>query len=117
MSDFNSYGYEDLRDAVMGRWSHIELIDASDGSTVTTIDIPNDSRASWGDPSNNPIVLSVEIDGADSDIPAPVEISGTSLHTSDTSSATHDDGFEEANVIVGSNDVVTITHSVELPQV
>jgi hypothetical protein len=116
MSDFNGYGYEDLRTAVTTRWSHIALVDDA-GNEVTRIDIANDSRASWGDPSTNPVDLSVTITGADSDIPTPTEFSGSSLHTSASSSATHDDNFEGANVIIDSNDQLELTHSVELPQV
>jgi hypothetical protein len=116
MSDFNALGYEDLRTAVTNRWSHIALIDDA-GNEVTRIDIANDSRTSWGDPSTNPVDLSVTITGADSDIPTPTEFSGSSLHTSDSSSATHDDNFEGANVIIDDNDQLELTHSVELPQV
>lgn len=124
MSDFNSAGYADLRSYVTSAsgWSHIALVDGA-GTEETRIDIANDNRASWGDPSTNPVTLTVEINGSDSDISTPVELSESELHTgSGTSTPAHGDQLTDsngdpANAIVGSNDTLSVEHTVELPNV
>jgi hypothetical protein len=124
MSDFNSAGYDDLRQYVTSAsgWSHIALVDDS-GNEETRIDIANDSRASWGDASTNPVTLTVDISGGDSDISTPVELSKSELHTgSGTTTPAHGDQLTDsngdtANAIVGANDSLTVEHTVELPNV
>jgi len=124
MSDFNTAGYDDLRDYVSSAsgWSHIALVDDT-GTEETRIDIANDSRASWGDASSNPVTLTVTISGSDGDISTPVELSTSELHTgSGTTTPAHGDNLQDANgndanAIVGSGDDLTVEHTVELPQV
>ena len=124
MSDFNAAGYADLRAYLVSAsgWSHLALVDDA-GNEETRIDIANDTRATWGDPSANPVTLTVEINGSDSDISTPVELSESELHTgSGTSTPAHGDQLTDpngnaANAIVGSNDTLTIEHTVELPNV
>jgi len=123
MSDFNAAGYTDLREYVTSAsgWSHIALIDDA-GNEETRIDIQNDSRASWGDASTNPVTLTVTINGSDSDISTPVELSRSELHESDSAATPmHDDQLTDdsgtaANAIVGSGDELVIEHTVKLPQ-
>jgi len=124
MSDFNAAGYADLRAYVTSAsgWSHIALVDDA-GTEETRIDIANDSRASWGDSSTNPVTLTVTITGGDSDISTPVELAESELHTgSGTTTPAHGDQLTDANgnaanAIVGSNDELTVEHTVELPNV
>lgn len=126
MSDFEPEGYEDLREYVASSngWNYLALVD--DGGVIeAVIDIANDPRADWRDPSDNPVIVDADIAGGNSDIDTPVELEGTALYPdeptvganlSDTSPA-HEDGFEEANVIVDGEDKVEISHEVELPEV
>lgn len=124
MSDFNAAGYTDLREYVVSAsgWSHIALVDDT-GTEETRIDIANDSRASWGDASTNPVTLTVNVSGSDGDISTPVELSESELHTgSGTTTAAHgdqmtDENGDPANAIVGANDSLTVEHTVELPNV
>jgi len=118
MTDFDTHGYEDLRTYLVAAdgWSHVALLDDA-GAEVTRIDIHNDNRASWGDPSTNPVTLAVTITGGDADIPTPTEFSGSSLHTSDASSPAHENKFEGANVIIDDHDQLDLEHTVELPEV
>jgi len=124
MSDFNTAGYADLREYLVSAsgWSHIALVDDT-GTEETRIDIANDSRASWGDPSTNGVTLTVTINGSDSDISTPVELARSELHESNSATdAMHDDQLQDdsgtdANAIVGSGDELVIEHTVELPQV
>lgn len=123
MSDFNATGYEDLREHIVSAsgWAYLALVDDA-GTEETRIDIHNDSRASWGDPASNPVTLTVDVSGDDSDISTPVELAESELHTgSGTSSSVHDDQLRDesgdpANAIVGSSDALTIEHTVNLPE-
>lgn len=124
MSDFNAAGYEDLREYVVSAsgWAYIALIDDA-GNEETRIDIHNDTRASWGDPSTNGVTLTLNASGSDSDISTPVELARSELHTgNETTSPAHDDQLTDengdpANVIVGSTDDLVVEHTVELPEV
>lgn len=126
MSDFETHGYETLREFVSSPdgWRYLAVIDDA-GDLEAVLDVPNDSRASWGAASDNPVVLQADIAGANSDITTPVEIQGTALYDveptvgaalSDTN-PTHEDNFEEANAIVDDNDKVELYHHIELPEV
>jgi len=82
MSEFNDAGYVDLRTYLTSAsgWSHVALVDA-DGTIETVIDIHNDSRASWGDPANNGVTLTLDLAGGDSDLSTPVELAQSALYT------------------------------------
>lgn len=124
MSDFNSAGYTDLREYIVSAsgWAYIALIDDA-GNEETRIDIDNDTRTSWGDPSTNGVTLTANVSGSDSDISTPVELERSELHTgSGTTTPVHDDQMldedgQPANVIVGSTDDLVVEHTVELPEV
>lgn len=123
MTDFNADGYTDLREYVASSngWEFVALYDDT-GTEETEIDIDSDGRASWGDTSTNPVTLTLNLSGGDSDISTPVEISEAALRGATSGSDFHrddikDDSGSTANVIIGSGDSVTIEYDVELPQV
>lgn len=126
MSDFEPHGYETLREFVSSSdgWRYLAIVDDA-GNLEAVIDVPNDSRASWGAATDNPVVLQADIVGGDSDISTPVEIQGTALYDVEptvgaaltNTNPTHEDNFEEANVIIDENDKVNIDHHIELPEV
>lgn len=133
MSEFNTAGYDDLRAYLTSAsgWSHVALVDAG-GTIETVIDIANDARASWGDPTSNPVTLTLDLAGGDADLSTPVELAQSALYTAggeasagDTFSNTspaHDDSLTDsngdpANAIVGGNDSLNVDHTVELPEV
>lgn len=123
-SPFNDAGDANLREHIVSAsgWAYIALIDV-DGNEETRIDIHNDARATWGDPSTNPVTLTVDLAGGDADLATPVELSRSELHPTDAStSSMHDDPLQDANgdpanAIVGGNDSLTVEHTVELPEV
>jgi len=72
--EFNSNGYEWIRETLIRNSSiHIELQN-DNGNAIVRLPL-SDSRVSWTHTQgNNPMELSVEINGSDSDIPLPVTI-------------------------------------------
>jgi len=121
-TDLEPSGYADLREYVTSTsgWSHIALIDA-DGNEVTRIEIETDDRAEWSDAESNPISVTLEVEGVDSDIDTPVELSESALYPDDAAAdAMHvddlrDENDDVANVWIGGNDSLTVEHTVEMP--
>jgi len=113
-----SAGNQDLREAIKSRWTHVALIDDT-GSEETRIDIATDSRTSWGDPSTNPLTLSISVSGGDSDISLPVTLARTELYPDGTSSSAYSgDDFDEGNATLGASaDTLDIAHDVEQPTI
>ena len=112
-----SAGSQDLREAIKARWTSVALIDDS-GTEEERIDIPNDSRASWGDPSTNPLTLTISVSGGDSDITTPVSLARTELYPDQSATTAYSgDDFDEGVATLGADaDTLDVTHDVDQPQ-
>jgi len=115
---FESAGYDDLRTAIVDRWTHLALVD-SNGNEATRIDIPADGRASWVTTSGNPYTLSVTVTGGDSDISTPVTIVRGELYTSGTATSrvAYDAVGSPQPTLEASKDELTVTLDAELPDI
>jgi hypothetical protein len=115
-SPIESAGYTDLRSYVESNWTTIALLDSND-SEITRIDLESDGRVNLvSDSATNPLEYEITITGSDSDISLPVTIDTTEVYKS--SSATTrmgTDTYSDAT-IKKSQDEVTITHQIALPQ-
>jgi hypothetical protein len=119
MTTFDSGGHEDLRQAIIDRWTHLALVDSS-GNEETRISISGDARAQWTQGAgSNPITVSCTVKGGDSDISTPFTVLRAELYTSssDTTRRAHDDTSTPRPTLEASEDEVTITIDVEHPNV
>lgn len=118
VENHTSAGSQDLREAIKNRWTSVALIDDT-GAEETRIDIPNDSRASWGDPSTNPLTLTISVSGGDSDISLPVTLERTELYPNQSATDAYSgDNFDEGVATLGGvGDVLDVTHDVEQPEI
>jgi len=112
-------GREALREYVTGPsgFRYLAVLDAS-GTVATTIDIVEGSRGSWGPPADNPVTAAVAIKGTDSDIAAPLEVSGSALlldPSDDLADAVHEQTFAGPNLVVDGSGKEVIEHTVEIP--
>jgi hypothetical protein len=112
-------GREALRAYVAGPsgFRYLAVLDAS-GTVATTIDIVEDSRGSWGPPADNPVTAAVAVQGTDSDIAAPLEVSGSALlldPSDDLADAVHEQTFAGPNLVVDGSGTEVIEHTVEIP--
>jgi len=116
-SPYTAYGYEDLREYAHNTYTHLALVDDA-GSEITRIDVTSDGRVqNTPDASTNPLTYTVDIQGSDEDIPAPVTIVATRLYES-ANAAEHvgEDSMKDATV-EALNDTLTVSHDQELPRV
>lgn len=119
MTTFDSAGYEDLRQAVLDRWTHVAIVNGN-GNEETRIEIAADARTQWTNTaSSNPITLSVTIQGSDSDISTPTTVLRAELYKSSTATSrlSHDSVSSPQPTLEAPNDEVTLTIDVEEPDV
>lgn len=116
MTEADTSTYEDFRQYVLDNYQYTKLIDDS-GSTVTTIDIANDSRAQWLDGNTtNPMTLEIVVDGADGDVPQPTTFARTELY--DTSSGDRKFSDPHTNATIEADgDTLTLAMDIEIPDV
>jgi hypothetical protein len=126
-SQFDPAGQQDLREYITDNWTQLALVDDSN-VVEAVIDIATDSRAAWSDPGTNPIEVTADISGSDTDINTPVDLSGTALFVEGETATVgsplsvllpaHFAGFETVDtVFVGSSQSVTLIHEIQQPKV
>lgn len=117
--NFNGGGYKDIREHIKNEWTHVSLIDES-GAEVTRINISSDSRITWTNSfETNPLEITVEITGSDSDIPlsqsGSVTISEIELYKSSSATVSMSIGTFPDATLESTGDELTITQQIEVP--
>lgn len=115
-------GYETLREYIVSPdgWRYIAILDDT-GDIIARVDTDSDTRATWSDPSENPIVCELEITGDDPDVSFAgdlLEVSGTALYEDSISETPVDEEeFGEAgNVTIAEDDSLTVEHTIDVPR-
>lgn len=120
MTEFDAYGYEDLRQYLQNNWNYIAVLD-SGGTEHLRWDVAANSNASFtSGPTNNPLTAELTITGSDlqnAGATLPVTLDTTETYkSSGASSRTSHDPFTDAT-LEASGDQVVITHDYEMPQI
>jgi hypothetical protein len=123
MAAVTNDGYQDLRDHIQSTWQYIEVRDASAGGTGGTpiVRLPvSDARVDWIHSGGaQALQLRVVLTGSDSDISEPVTIRSSAIYkVASGGSALSAEVLAEGDATINASaDSVTITHTIEVPDI
>jgi hypothetical protein len=119
-TEFESFGYEDLRTYLQNNWNWIAVVD--DGNTEQLRwDVDANANTSWtSGPASNPLTAELTITGqdiVDAGGSLPVTLNRTETYkSSGATTRTSTDTFTGATLET-TNDQVIISHDYEMPQI
>lgn len=116
MAEITSSAYADLRNHIESNWKHIELQDET-GTPVVRLS-PSDSRVSWTHSAGSQILtLQVVVKGSDTDISVPQTFAKSVIfNVASGGNALSTESFT-AFTMETDQDELTVTHSIQVPQV
>jgi hypothetical protein len=123
MAAVTSSGYQDIRDHIEATWTYIELRDASVAGTggAPVVRLPlSDPRVDWIHSGGaQALQLRVVLTGSDSDITEPVTLRSSAIYKVGTGgSALSAETLVEGDATINAPaDSVTITHTLEVPDI
>jgi len=116
-TELTAAGYRDLRDYIAATWTHIA---AREGSTEHLRLPLSDARVTLtSDGENNPVTVTLVLSGDDLDVVPllPLTVDNTALYkVAEAGSILSGDSFTPF-ILANADDELTVTHSVEVPQV
>lgn len=118
MAAITSAGYQDLRDYIEATWRYIEVRDTT-GAAIVRLS-PADPRVSWQHaPGDQTLKLRVILTGSDADVPVPVTARSSAIFRVATGGSAHSaEVMVEGDAPINAEpDSVTITHSIQVPQI
>lgn len=123
MAAITNDGYQDLRDRIEANWTYIEVRNAGAAGTggAAVVRLPvSDSRVDWmHTPGAQALQLRVVLTGSDADISEPVTLRSSAIYKVATGgSALSAEVLAEGDAtITAPADSVTITHTIEVPDI
>lgn len=123
MGAITSDGYQDLRDRIQANWLYIEIRDASAAGVggAAIVRLPeSDSRVSWIHAGGaQALQLRVVLTGSDSDVPVPVTARSSAIYkVASGGNALSAEVLTEGDATINADaDSVTITHTIEVPDI
>jgi len=113
---FTADGNADVRSYIQDNWTHLALVN-SNGNEETRVSIVGDDRVQWTDGSStNPLSARITVTGGDSDISRPTTLIRGEFYQSGTATTKMaEDAFVDAT-IEATNDEVTVSADIELPE-
>jgi hypothetical protein len=123
MAAVTNDGYQDIRDHIQTTWQYIEVRDASAGGTggAAIVRLPvSDARVDWIHSGGaQALQLRVVLTGSDSDISEPVTIRSSAIYkVASGGQALSAEVLAEGDATINASaDSVTITHTIEVPDI
>lgn len=123
MAAVTSAGYQDLRDYITANWQYIEIRNASGAGTSGTavVRLPvSDARVDWINGAGaQALQLRVILTGSDADITEPVTLRSSAIYkVASGGSALSAEVLAEGDATINAPaDSVTITHTIEVPDI
>ena len=118
MAATTSAGYQDLRDYIEANWQYIEIRDTG-GAAIVRLPV-SDPRVEWVHSGGaQTLQLRVVLTGSDSDVPVPVTARSSAIFkVASGGSAFGVETLAEGDATISADpDNITITHSIQVPQV
>ncbi len=111
-------GYQDIRDYIQANWQYIEVRDTG-GAAIVRLPV-SDARVDWVHAAGaQTLLLRVVLTGSDADVPVPSTIRSSAIYKVPSGGSPF--GVEqlvEGDAPINADpDTVTITHSIQVPQV
>lgn len=123
MAEVTDDGYQNLRDHIDGTssvsWDWHSILDDSDPRNEITRRDTGDTTSEWVHGAGSQVLeRQTTVSGDDADVSTPVTLEASALHETETDedNLTQVETFASAT-IEQSDDVVEVTHEVEVPQV
>jgi len=115
-----STGVADIRVAIRQRWPYVALRNPA-GNEITRIDVRSDDRAEWTETTENPLEVTLTVQGKDDDIvpsdaTGPTEVASTASHRQSSGGAVLAVDSDTSATIEADNDTAIITHRIYCPQ-
>lgn len=122
-TEIREAGYQAVRDYIdsgastPADWDYIELRDDTN-SQVLRVSITGDSRAQWVHSAGDQVLeAEIVVSGGDGDVPTPTTFAGSAFYKAASGgSELAYDSFTNAT-IESSDDQLTVSHRIEVPQV
>lgn len=118
MAATTSAGYQDIRDYIQATWQYIEVRDTA-GVAVVRLPV-SDARVDWIHAAGaQTLLLRVVLTGSDADIAEPITLRSSAIYkVAAGGSAFGVETLVEGDAPINAPpDTVTITHSIQVPQV
>lgn len=111
-------GYQDIRDYIQANWQYIEIRDTT-GTAIVRLPV-SDARVDWIHTAGaQTLLLRVVLTGSDADVPVPVTARTSAIYkVAAGGSAFGVETLVEGDATINADpDNITITHSIQVPQV
>lgn len=118
MGAISATGYQDLRDYIQANWRYIEVRDTTGAAIVRLT--TSDPRVTWvHGAGEQTLKLRVVLTGSDSDVPVPITARSSAVYkVAVGGTAFNVEILAEGDApIFADPDNVTVTHSIQVPQV
>lgn len=116
MAEITQAAYQDLRGHIQSNWQYIELQDDV-GTPIVRLS-PSDSRVTWTHVADSQTLqLQVVITGSDSEITLPTTFAKSVIYNVASGGNPISEEVFEAFTMTQAEDQLTVTHSIQVPQV
>lgn len=119
MPEITSSGYQDVRDYIVATWKYIEIRGADGITPLVRLQLaPADVRVNWTHVGGaQTLEMTVVLKGTDGDFAPTKTVAGSALFKVATGGNALSEGTFAPFTIGNTQDVLTIVHQIQVPQV